>query len=169
MNHPTLSPVADAIAAETFAILLGETARLWRTRLDERLKPLGLSQAKWLALLQLDRGGDRMTQTQLAARLGIEGPTLTALIDRLARDGYVRRREDDRDRRSKTVHLTPRAARVLKRITALAAELRQELLAGIPQGDLQVCVRTFKRIHAQAPNPHDIKNKKPGSRGEVEP
>src|SRR6187397_2830983 len=112
------SPKSTPSTPERFGRLLGETGRLWRTRLDERLKPLGLSQAKWLALLYLDRGGDDMTQTQLASRLGIEGATLTALLDRLVRDDYVRRQEDARDRRSKTVHLTPRARQTIKQITA---------------------------------------------------
>jgi MarR family transcriptional regulator for hemolysin len=135
---------------ETFARLLGETGRAWRTRLDERLKPLGLSQAKWLALLYLHRGGDGMTQTQLAARLGIEGATLTSLLDRLGRDDYIVRRESAHDRRSKTVHLTPAALRTIRKITAVAAQLRGELLAGISRRDLLVCIRTLQRVRAAA-------------------
>lgn len=150
---PVLDSYPPAPIAETFATLLGETSRLWRTRLDERLKPLGLSQAKWLALLHLHRGGDGMTQTQLAARLGIEGATLTALLDRLTRDDYVRRQEGEEDRRSKTVHLTPRALRTIKKITAVAAQLRRELLAGIPARDLQICTRTLRRIQRAADAP----------------
>ncbi|HEX5055028.1 MAG TPA: MarR family transcriptional regulator [Gammaproteobacteria bacterium] len=141
---------SSAPATETFARLLGETGRTWRTRLDERLKPLGLSQAKWLALLYLHRGGDGMTQTRLAAGLGIEGATLTSLLDRLGRDGYVSRRESAHDRRSKTVHLTPAALKTIRKITAIAAELRGELLAGISARDLRVCIRTLQRIRAAA-------------------
>jgi len=144
------SVASSVLAAETFARLLGETGRIWRTRLDERLKPLGLSQAKWLALLYLHRGGDGMTQTQLAAGLGIEGATLTSLLDRLGRDGYVSRRESAHDRRSKTVHLTPAALGTIRKITAVAAQLRGELLAGISTRDLRIGIRTLQRIRAAA-------------------
>ena len=33
--------------SETFGQLLHGTARAWRQKLDQRLKPMGLSQAKW--------------------------------------------------------------------------------------------------------------------------
>ena len=38
---------------ETFGLLLHGTARAWRQKLDQRLKPMGLSQAKWRTLMHL--------------------------------------------------------------------------------------------------------------------
>ncbi len=156
LQTPSSASVAHP-PSETFARLLGETSRAWRTRLDERLKPLGLSQAKWLALLQLHRCAEDMTQKQLAKVLGIEGATLTTLLDRLMRDDYIHRREGKLDRRCKTVHLTPRALRVIKQITAVATELRRELLAGISANDMRVCIRTLKRVQQSI----DTRNEKP--------
>lgn len=136
--------------SELFPVLLSETSRAWRARLDERLHHLGLSQAKWLALLHIHRGGSGMTQTELAGRLAVEGPTLTALLDRLMRDDYVTRRESPTDRRAKTVHLTGKAQQLMKQIMAAAEQLRSELLAGVPPEDLQVCIRSFERIQQTA-------------------
>lgn len=136
--------------AEQFGALLGETSRVWRALLDERLRSLGLSQAKWLALLHIHRGGPGLTQKELAERLAIEGATLTALLDRLMRDDYVERREAAGDRRSKTVHLTSKARQLMKQIKAVAAQLRRELLADIPERDLAVCIRVLKRIQQTA-------------------
>lgn len=143
------SPAARS-DAENFGALLGETSRIWRTLLNERLRTLGLSQAKWLALLHIHRGGRALTQKELATRLGVEGATLTALLDRLKRDDYIQRREAESDRRSKTVHLTRKAQNVMKHITAVAAQLRREMLAGIPERDLGICIRTLKRIQQTA-------------------
>lgn len=67
-------PQADA---EIFGPLLHGAARAWRLKLDERLKPMGLSQAKWRTLLHLSLAPDALTQKQIAARLGIEEPTLS--------------------------------------------------------------------------------------------
>lgn len=163
MKQPQTSSFASVAhpPSETFARLLGETSRAWRTRLDERLKPLGLSQAKWLALLQLHRCAEDMTQKQLAKVLGIEGATLTTLLDRLMRDDYIHRREGKHDRRCKTVHLTPRALKIIKQITAVATQLRKELLAGISVHDLRVCIYTLKRVqetidaHNEKPRRHE--------------
>ena len=62
------------IDPETVGQLLHETARVWRHKLDQRLQPLGLSQAKWRTIAHLARG--QMTQHDLAERLSIEEPTL---------------------------------------------------------------------------------------------
>lgn len=137
---------------EVFPVMMAETSRAWRSLMDERLRGLGLSQAKWLALLHVHRGGTDMTQKELAGRLGVEGPTITALLDRLTRDDYIERHESPTDRRAKTVHLTPKAKQLMKKIMAVAAQLRRELFADIPVKDLQVCIRTFQRIQQTADN-----------------
>jgi MarR family transcriptional regulator for hemolysin len=130
--------------------LLGETGRAWRYRLDQRLKPLGLSQAKWITLLKLSCADEGMTQTELADRLGVEGPTLARLLDRMAADGWIERRESDEDRRSKTVHLRPKACGLLERITAVAMQLNADLLEGVPAGDLRCCIEVLQRIKERA-------------------
>jgi MarR family transcriptional regulator, transcriptional regulator for hemolysin len=137
-------------APERFAMLLPETTRAWRNRLDKRLRPLGLSQAKWLAIYHLAHAGEGMTQKELAARLGVEAPTLVGLLDRLARDGLVERHESTRDRRSKRVCLSPKASAILQQINQVTAQLRQELLAGVTPEDLQTCIRVLQSIRDRA-------------------
>lgn len=138
--------MSEPFKAKEFGMLLAETARLWRARLDQRLRPLGLSQAKWMVLLYLSRSENCMTQTALAERIGIMGPTLTGLLNRLAADGWIERRETALDRRSKTVHLLPKANAALAQIEAAAAQLRDELLEGIPEDELAHCSSVIQRI-----------------------
>ena len=135
---------------ETFSALLGETARSWRNRLDQRLRPLGLSQAKWRVLLHLDRAKDDLTQKALSARLGIEGPSLVRLLDRMEADGWVERRASPADRRAKTIHATAKAAETIREITRVAAKLRGELLSGIPAKDLDTASGVLQRIKHRA-------------------
>lgn len=134
-----------ADADENLGFLVGETARLWRYALDRRLQPLGLSQAKWLVLLHLSRE-DGLIQKHLAQRVGIEPPTLVNLLDRLAEDGWITRRESSEDRRSKTVQLTPKTQEVIKQIRATGAQLRRELIAGIPRKDIERCMAVLAHI-----------------------
>src|SRR5437868_5592603 len=111
---------------ETFGPLLGGTARAWRMKLDQRLKPMGLSQAKWRTLIHLSRAPEPLTQSQIAERTGIEEPTLVSLLHRLEKEGWVVRKNSARDRRCKTVHLQPRTERVINRINATALKLRHQ-------------------------------------------
>lgn len=91
-----------------------------------------------------------MSQRELAGYLGIEGPTLVSLLDRLTQDGWVERRESAADRRIKTVHLTGKAREVVPEIEHLASELRQSLLSGISPHEIEATVRTVRAILARA-------------------
>ncbi len=135
---------------EQLGVLLAETSRAWRGCLDQRLKPLGLSQAKWQVLIHVSRGGDKMIQKELAERMGIEGPTLVGLLDRMTRDGWLQRHESSEDRRSKTVHLTEKSTEILRQIKSVAAHLRRELLTGMSLEELRQCAQVLERIKERA-------------------
>jgi len=135
---------------ELFGPLLHGVARAWRTKLDQRLKPMGLSQAKWRTLLHLSMAEGALTQSEIASRLGVEEPTLVNLLHRLEREGWVARKTAAHDRRCKTVHLGPRAQHAIDHISATAADLRDELLSEIPPADLQRCMKVLERIKQKA-------------------
>jgi len=141
--------------SETFGHLLGETARIWRTKLDQRLRPLGLSQAKWRVLLHLNMARDDLTQKELSERLGIEGPSLVRLLDRMEDDDWVERRASPNDRRAKTIHLTARALETLREIKRIAAKLRGELLSGISADELAMVSDALQRIKLRAEQLND--------------
>jgi MarR family transcriptional regulator for hemolysin len=138
------------IDRETFGPLLHGTARAWRLKLDERLKPMGLSQAKWRTLLHLSRASTPLTQAEIASHLGIEEPTLVTLLHRLESERWVSRRGAAHDRRCKTVHLAPRTQRVIDEINTAAFKLRHELLDEIPAAELRTCMRVLDRIRQKA-------------------
>jgi MarR family transcriptional regulator for hemolysin len=135
---------------ENFGFLLGETARTWRTRLDQRLRPLGLSQARWLVLLHVNMARNDLTQKELSERLGIEGPSLVRLLDRMESDEWVERRASPSDRRAKTIHLTARAVETIRDIKRIATRLRGELLSEISAEELAVASNVLQRIKQHA-------------------
>ncbi len=151
-----------------FGPLLHGTARAWRLKLDARLKPMGLSQAKWRTLLHLSLADQPLTQAEFAVRLGIEEPTLVNLLHRLERDGWVERRNAAHDRRCKTVHLGKRAHRIIEQINETAAKLRHELLANVPKADLQTCMNVLARIRDKAESGDKVFERmaRPGGNGQ---
>ena len=144
--------MATTSELDRFALVLAETARTWRNKLDQRLKPLGLSQAKWRVLLYLAKDGDGLMQRELAERLSVEGPTVVRLLDRMTTDGWIQRRESPSDRRVKTVHMTAKARRTVERIETIAGQLRAELFADIPRTELLACLDVLKRLKQKAEN-----------------
>ncbi|HET6655809.1 MAG TPA: MarR family transcriptional regulator [Gammaproteobacteria bacterium] len=135
---------------ERFGTMVGELSRLWRRALNQRLKPLGLSQAQWMVILHLGRARGGMVQHELAERLNIEAPSLARLLDRMAAAGWVERRESPTDRRCKTVHLTRKSRATARKIDAAIRDVRQALLADVTTADLAHFERIFQSIAKRA-------------------
>lgn len=131
-------------APESLPIALNDVARAWRSRLDERLRPLGLSSAMWAVIRRLATGQAALTQRELAEAVGIEGPTLVRLLDRLEQHGIARRVSDPRDRRIKRVELAEQARQNWDASLKAGFELSNELTRGIPTKDLET-TRTVLR------------------------
>ena len=142
MNEPDLS--------QELGFALGDVTQAWRQLLDRRLRPLGLSQATWRALFNLERMGETTSQRVLAERIGIEGPSLVRLLDSLERSGLVARGPCPGDRRAKSLQLTPRARALLTSLHRVAREVREELLADVPPDDIGQVISVLARITANA-------------------
>lgn len=134
---------------DPFPMILFETATAWRHQMDKRLKPLGLSQAKWRTLLHLSMAKAALSQTELAIRMGIEGATVVGLLDRLAKDGWIARKPDPSDRRGRKIYLTAKALNTLEIIRATADQLRQQILRFVPKQKIEDCVDLLQNIKKQ--------------------
>lgn len=98
-----------------------------------------------MALLELSRA-DGLTQRDLAATLGVEGPTLVRLLDGLEAQGLIERQSCPDDRRTKRVRLTEAADPVLREIRKIADATRSELLQGVAPADLSVARRVLAAV-----------------------
>jgi MarR family transcriptional regulator for hemolysin len=150
--------MSAADPTEIFGQLLHGTARAWRQKLDQRLKPMGLSQAKWRTLMHLSLAGNALTQAEIAARLGVEEPSVVTLLHRLEREDWITRSNSLRDRRCKMVLLGRRAQRVISRINASAETLRHELMADISKSQLQTCMKVLSHIQKRAEKNDEIRS-----------
>jgi DNA-binding MarR family transcriptional regulator len=86
---------------------------------------LTMSQLKLLFVLAL-RGG--ASGQELTAALGVSLATITGIVDRLAAQDLVSRREDPRDRRVRRVELTAAGRELMDRIIEAGAERQRALL-----------------------------------------
>lgn len=136
MPHSPTGAAPDA-SPESIPLALNDVARGWRSRLDERLRPLGLSCAMWAVIRHLANGSPPQTQRELAEAVGIEGPTLVRLLDRLEQVGMARRVPDPEDRRIKRVELTEQARPSWDASLRAGHELGSELTRGISASDLE--------------------------------
>jgi len=130
---------------QRFVALLFNTRNRIRFAMDDRFKPMGITDATWRTLYFL-RQDDGVSQKQLAMTMGIEGPSLVRLLDQLEAKGFIERRTDANDRRSKTIHLTDHAHSLLVDLDKVAKSVRADLMAGINEQDLATCVTVMEQI-----------------------
>lgn len=138
---------ASGIAVqEQFGLAIGNVSRAWRAKLDLRLRPLGLSQSKWLAMLYVSRAPDGLNQTELAGMLGIDAPALTRLIKQLEEAGWVKRSALVADARCKVVRLTPKGQTVINRIDAEIRRLRAESLFQLSEQEAATGLAVLQKL-----------------------
>jgi MarR family transcriptional regulator for hemolysin len=125
---------------------LFEVVRNWRRSLGVRLAPHGLSEATWRVLLHIDLLGGRATQATLASRVGVEPPTMVRLVDRMERDGWVRRTTSAQDRRVNWVEPTAAGRKVIRKVATAASGMRRDALRSLSADELWQALSLLERI-----------------------
>ncbi len=157
-SAPTLPP------ATQFGRLVIQVHRLWRRELDHALVGHGLSLATALPLLMLRERGE-LRQNALAEALGIECPSLVRLLDALAAEGLVERREDPADRRAKVLHLTPLGQRRAQAAEDALAVMRARLLADVSEEDLARTLHVLRTVEGRLDR--EAETRRPGAEGDA--
>jgi len=131
---------------ERFSDALHSTSRSWRQAVDRRLKYLGVSQASWMTIAMAAKARSPLSQSELADKLGVEGATMVAMIDRLVKAGLVLREASTTDRRGKRVIITSAGLKIYEKVKAEAVALRKELLANTDQKKLLIATELLEGL-----------------------
>src|SRR5580704_19635423 len=132
---------------ERFSNALHSTSRSWRQAVDRKLKYLGCSQASWTTIAIAAKARSPLSQSELAERLGVEGATMVAMVDRLVKAGLVAREASSTDRRIKHVVLTDAGNQMYDAVKAEASSLRKELLANIDPKKLAMATELLELLN----------------------
>ena len=122
------------------------TSRVWRSLIDEYLRRIGQSASRLEVMATIYYSPPETTQIQVAKRIGIEGPTLTRTLDLLEAEGLVERLPDPSDRRNKHLRLTKDGLDALNDMFLVTTKLRDRLLQGIPEKELQKANELFAML-----------------------
>jgi MarR family transcriptional regulator, transcriptional regulator for hemolysin len=131
---------------ERFSDALHSTSRAWRQAVDRRLKYLGVSQASWMTIAIAAKASTPLSQSELADRLGVEGATMVAMVDRLVKAGLVTRQASATDRRIKRVVLTVAGSEIYEKVKAEAHALRKQLLVKVDSKKLLVAAELLEAL-----------------------
>ena len=101
-----------------------------RARLDEIVRPAGLTALQYTALTVLERHAD-MSSAQLARQSFVTAQSMADMITTLQGRGLIERHRDRADRRRLVVSLTAEGRVLLDRYRDAVAALEGEMIAGL--------------------------------------
>lgn len=112
-------------------------ARRWRKYLDEHLRKIGQSQARWEALFAVAMSRDGAALGVIAKRVGVEGPTFVRMIAQFEREGLVTRKSSSEDRRASIIRITHKGDLVMRQMRELSNQVRKEFLGELTVTDVR--------------------------------
>lgn len=124
---------------------VGRVMRKVYEHYDSRLSPYGLTTPQFLVFSALWMG-DGITIGELGQRVCLDGSTVTGILDRMEKSGYVERRPNAEDRRSALVFLTVKAKTTGPLIVKFADELDSSIRKRFTPGDMAVFERVLQEI-----------------------
>lgn len=135
---------SQRLMAATRRIML--VGRRYRRILDQALKEIGHSQVRWeiLHAISLDTG--ECTLMEVAARMGVEGPSIVVAMEKLDTGGFIERRQRGNDRRSRLIRLTDQGRVALAAMSDVVRGRRENLWHGIPEADLDAMLRVLAQL-----------------------
>ena len=123
------------IFEESIGLLIHDVARLLRVLYDRQMSSIGLTRSQWW-LLTYFFFKDGINQSELAILMDMEKAPLSRLLDRMEKKGWVIRKNENKDRRTKNIYLSESIKPLISSMRDKAAEYRSESLSILTDKEL---------------------------------
>jgi len=130
---------------DSLCVVISRVGRKLLATIRARLGPYGLTVPQFFILIALYEG-DAESITALAKKVGLDKATLTGLLDRLERDGFVTRKASPGDRRAIQIHLTEKATRLRDDLKSLFTESNRLFLSVLNREERRVLSRVVDKF-----------------------
>lgn len=132
---------------------LAVAGRLVRTMMEAELPSAGPQALAVIARLMEEDG---LTQAELARRQRVEAPSMSGMIDRLEKSGYVRREPHPGDRRSVRVFSTAEGREVVRRSASLVRDADSRIFADLDDAERAQLQALLKKVLNRLPGPGGV-------------
>lgn len=134
---------------EALGYWVARTYMASRSEMYRRFKKHGvdLTPEQWMVLVRLWQN-EGVTQSALAERTFRDLPTMSRILAVMERGGLIERRKDKTDGRARLVFLSDKGRGLRRALVAEARQMVEDLLNGIPEGDVAITRRTLQRALA---------------------
>jgi DNA-binding MarR family transcriptional regulator len=145
-----MSPITPLKSTVGYA--LAQACKHHRQRAEELLNEIGLHVGQEMLLSGLWEN-EGITQTELAENVMIQPATVTNMLQRMERGGFVERRPDVNDQRVSRVYTTERGRDMEATVQERWAKLEQEAFDGLNVEERVLLRRLLLQVHRNLAGP----------------
>ena len=112
---------------------------------ESKLSPFNITPVQFYVLSALwDK--DEIKFKDLALRLEMDGATLTGILDRMEKSGFIQRKQDLDDRRSVLICLTDNSKKIRPQMIEIAQGLDQVFRDKVPDEEFKLILRVLDQL-----------------------
>lgn len=127
------------------AFITNKAAKKMADTFNDRLAPLGITRVQWIALYYLGKY-QGINQKELAEKMNIKDSTVARLIDRMEKDGLVKRLKNPDDRRAIKLMLTEKGERQRERFLPEGEKMSNIFAEGLTEEEIETFIRVIKKM-----------------------
>lgn len=143
-------PGGDASCTEAYATLV-RTGEALLAEIDRCIRvAFGLPHAALTALAVIEGAGEPVTPSQVSERVLAPSATMTATLDLLERQGWIRRIANPADRRSVLLEITPDGRAATDRLLPGIRTVEQSILSALTVQERELLTGLLARVLARA-------------------
>jgi MarR family transcriptional regulator, transcriptional regulator for hemolysin len=141
----------------SIGFIVNRTAKMLIQAFDQELrKEIGITFGQWKIIITLVNNDDGLTQKEIADKLGLEGPTLIPIIDKLEKDGFVTRMVDKNDRRNNRIFLTEKTISTLDLMINCGLRIKNMSMSNISEENVSITKDTLEKMWKNIQNEFNL-------------
>ncbi len=141
----------------SIGFIINRTAKVLIHAFDQELRnKFGITFGQWKIIIILANNDDGLSQKEIADKLGLEGPTIIPIIDKLEKDGFVNRMVDKNDRRNNQIFLTEKTISLLDSTINYALKIKEISIRNISEQDISITKHTLEKMQQNTQNEFNL-------------
>lgn len=132
--------------------LLWQTTITWQRLVKKALDSFEISHPQFVIMaitLWFEEHHQDPTQISIARLSKLDKMTVSTSLKKLVAQGYINRKESQKDTRAKWVHLTPQGKNFVRKLIPIVEKIDADFFGKIPQNDQQNLIQIFGKLMAE--------------------
>lgn len=132
--------------SECIGFITNTTMKFVSEDFNRRLEAKGSTRIQWIALYFLNEENEPISQKELASLMNIKDSSVARLVDRMERDGLIKRVENPKDKRVKFLELTNNGRNQIEALLPEGKYFSDLLLEGITNEELLTFYKVLDKM-----------------------